>query len=78
MLKRFDIKGMRFSDCMSRVLTPPDVELSFVKWIRTNTLDRFYFHSEPEAAVPIEAWADREQSEGTLKSYLADFPSKSI
>ncbi|KAH7107757.1 exonuclease [Auriculariales sp. MPI-PUGE-AT-0066] len=51
-------------------------ELSLVKWILSNTVDRFAFRGSAAKPVePVKAWTDREHSENTLRSYLADYPS---
>ncbi|GJE86794.1 exonuclease [Phanerochaete sordida] len=54
-------------------------EYKFYKWIRSNTIDRFYLKSpEDEAAatpIKINAWKEREDAAGQLNRYLTDQPS---
>lgn len=53
----------------------PLAEFSLVKWLRKNAIDRFISTKSLDAGKPrVEAWKDREASEDTLKTYLADFP----
>lgn len=55
-------------------------EYQFYKWIRSNTIDRFYVDPEAEKAnnaTPIvsSAWKEREDALGSLQRYLSDIPS---
>lgn len=57
----------------------PLEEYDIVKWVRANTLERLSLAKPRQAASqPITVWKDRQDAEEKLKSYLFDFPCKTL
>ena len=55
-------------------------EYRLYKWLRINTLDRFYVQNENTSLTTAgnEMWQERNDAENAVRVYLSDLPSKRI